>query len=834
MARDLDLALRVRTDLNRATREIKGLRRDLQRTGDTTARAARQTRGLASAWERGATGMAGARRQLIGLRGLLVGLGLAAALRGIVRATVRQEQAIAQVEARIRATGGAAGLTSRELQDMAASLQRLTTFGDEAVLEMQALLLSFREIKGDTFRDASETVLDLAVGIGTDLRSAAIQLGKALNDPIRGLDALSRSGTTFTDAQKDVIKQLAETGRVAEAQALILEEIKSQYGGAARAARDTLGGALTSLGNAWGDLLEVKDGTGELREEVDKLTSLLQDPTTVVGVQQLGAALIGAFAGALDFARALGISVARLLGDSSALEIHDLLRTHGSGRWSPGRWKAFNEDSLVEWWSNEDIDRRLAAVLSDLAERGEKLPEALVEGIRRSKVNVPAALLEAVTPVPALLVGSVKPTSQTDPPGKAQDPVVAATKETAEVERIRAAAEERIARLSLDRIALVRRAEAAQVDALARLGVERGTDAEKIEAATLAVRKAARLDIEGITREDAERGRAAYERLAAQARKATATIEAEAAALAGTYATERLAIRRWLAETLKTLEAGAKGHEGYAERVVQAHAIAVEQLKRIDREEAEQRLRTSKHWQDGVIRGLKDVAGEAEDTAAAMKSGVKSAFSGMEDALVEFVRTGKLSFSGLVDSILAQLARIAVSKSITEPLSGALEGILNDIFSPGLPGPYDGAAPGTAPLIPVHRRPLPPLRQVRHGGGIAGALGGVRRAVPPEVFAHAPRYHRGGIAGMLRPDEVPIIAQTGERILSRAETQALGQPPAIEINFENTGTPKREVDREVRFDGARAVVTIFLADLENHGAISQGLEGAYGIRRAGI
>ena len=94
---------------------------------------------------------------------------------------------------------------------MAGSLQDVTTYGDEAVLEMQALLLSFSYIRGDTFRDATEGALDLATGIGVDLRSAAIQLGKAPNDPARDLDALSRSGTTFTDAEREQIKAMAET-----------------------------------------------------------------------------------------------------------------------------------------------------------------------------------------------------------------------------------------------------------------------------------------------------------------------------------------------------------------------------------------------------------------------------------------------------------------------------------------------------------------------------------------------------------------------------------------------------------------------------------------------
>ncbi len=204
---------------------------------------------------------------------------LSRGFRAILSATVGQEQAQAQVAARLRATGGAAGYGAAELARMASALQDVTTYGDEAILEMQALLLSFREIKGDRFRDATEAVLDLSVATGQDLRSAAVELGKALNDPARGLDGLSRSGTTFSGAQKKLVKGLAETGQTARAQGVILREIRRQYGDAARAARDTFGGALEGLRNAFGDLLEGRDSLPGAREEIEKLTSALKDPS---------------------------------------------------------------------------------------------------------------------------------------------------------------------------------------------------------------------------------------------------------------------------------------------------------------------------------------------------------------------------------------------------------------------------------------------------------------------------------------------------------------------------------------------------------------------------
>ena len=202
-------------------------------------------------------------------------------LSSVVDKTVRQEQALAQVEARIRSTGGAAGYTTDELATMAANFQKATAYGDEEILELQSTLLSFRGIGRDAFEGATEATLNLAVAMRTDLRSAVLQIGKALDDPKRGLDGLSRSGTQFTDAQKEQIKALVDAGKKAEAQALVLKELETQYGNSARAARETLGGALAALGNAFGDLQEISAAsTGGIAAQLNNLTDTLSSIDT--------------------------------------------------------------------------------------------------------------------------------------------------------------------------------------------------------------------------------------------------------------------------------------------------------------------------------------------------------------------------------------------------------------------------------------------------------------------------------------------------------------------------------------------------------------------------
>jgi hypothetical protein len=169
----------------------------------------------------------------------------------------KQAQAIGQIESALKSTGGTAGLTSKELQKIASELQNISVFGDEEILQKStAQLLTFTNIAGEQFKKTQKAALDLATRLGGDLQGATIQLGKALNDPVEGLSALGRSGIQFSKDQKQLIKSLAETNRLAEAQDLILAELEKQYGGAAEAAAQLGLGPLRQLQNQFGDLLE--------------------------------------------------------------------------------------------------------------------------------------------------------------------------------------------------------------------------------------------------------------------------------------------------------------------------------------------------------------------------------------------------------------------------------------------------------------------------------------------------------------------------------------------------------------------------------------------------
>lgn len=163
-----------------------------------------------------------------------------------------QKQAVDVLNATLTATGATAWTSSRQLQEMASSLQQITNYGDETIIQMQSVLLGFKNIKGDTFEDATKAILDMATVMKMDLSSAAQAVGKALDDPINGITSLQRQGFRFSESQKAVIQSLIDAGDTAGAQKIIIDELNTTYGGAAEAAVK----ATTQIKNAWGDLQE--------------------------------------------------------------------------------------------------------------------------------------------------------------------------------------------------------------------------------------------------------------------------------------------------------------------------------------------------------------------------------------------------------------------------------------------------------------------------------------------------------------------------------------------------------------------------------------------------
>lgn len=142
----------------------------------------------------------------------------------------------------LASTHDAVGMTADQINQMVEHLQNLDGVDKDVTLQGTNMLLTFTNIGASVFPMANQAMLDMAVAMnhgsleGLDLKDTAIQLGKALDDPIQGLTALSRVGVTFTEEQKKQIKAMVDAGNTAGAQKLILKELEREFGGAAEAA----------------------------------------------------------------------------------------------------------------------------------------------------------------------------------------------------------------------------------------------------------------------------------------------------------------------------------------------------------------------------------------------------------------------------------------------------------------------------------------------------------------------------------------------------------------------------------------------------------------------
>lgn len=226
-----------------------------------------------------------------------------------VKAFSDSQKVTAQLDAVLKSTGQTAGVTRDMALDLAAGFQQVTMFEDEAILSGENMLLTFTNIGKDVFPTATQTMLDMSTALGQDLTQSAMQLGKALNDPIQGVTALRRVGVQLTDEQEALVKSFMDVGDVASAQKIILQELQREFGGSAEAAGKTFAGQLAILQNQLGEVSEsvgkvlvpvlsslvttyIMPIVNKIVEWVDKNPELvLQIAALAVGGVALGAAL---------------------------------------------------------------------------------------------------------------------------------------------------------------------------------------------------------------------------------------------------------------------------------------------------------------------------------------------------------------------------------------------------------------------------------------------------------------------------------------------------------------------------------------------------------------
>ena len=437
-------------------------------------------------------------------------------------------------------------------------------------------------------------------------------------------------------------------------------------------------------------------------------------------------------------------------------------------------------------------------ILIDMQFAGEAVSEELANQIRKLNVNVGKELL-----VPAITI------SPPDVEAPEQDAI--SRSQERENRRLNARIlkqtqqhEDRILTLRGHRIALLTEMENRALEGIEQARSQGAISEIERQKAVAAVQERYALQRAKIEIDAETSIRNAAARTAQQAaenrRQELADLAVLELSLREPYERSVASIEAWRQATLAAFEESGLAAEIYAEVV---EAVFQDRLSKAVEEFTEKQLRESRRWVDGARRALEDYENDATDAGANVERAITNSLSSMEDALVEFVQTGKLNFSSLVDSIIADFARIVIRQQILGPLSGALGGL----FGGGV-----GANSGFSPSF--------------HSGGVVGSGAQHLRAIPDAVFIGAPRYHRGGIAG-LEDNEVPAILRRGETVRTpEQELMMRTATPSVEINFVNQGTPQREQSRQVRLDPRGLVIDVVLDDLANGGPIRAGVQRA--------
>lgn len=264
--------------------EIVGDSRSLEKAFARSSKSAKRFQGDVSKTGRTGRSAFGGLGRMAGFAAGAIGTaGLVGAARAAFTEMADAQKVTAQTNAVLKSTGKAANVSAKHVDDLANSLLNVSGVDDEIIKSGENVLLTFRDIRNQAgkgnkiFDQATRATLDLSVALKKDMPSAAILVGKALNDPVKGMTALTRAGVQFTDQQKETIKSLVESGDKIGAQKIILAELTKEFGGSAKAAGDTLPGKLNilkqTLLNLGGSIANIL--TPQITKLVDKMVAWL-------------------------------------------------------------------------------------------------------------------------------------------------------------------------------------------------------------------------------------------------------------------------------------------------------------------------------------------------------------------------------------------------------------------------------------------------------------------------------------------------------------------------------------------------------------------------------
>jgi lambda family phage tail tape measure protein len=756
----------------------------------------------------------------LGPAGLAAGAALALVSVGLVsslKQAAEAERSYRRLEAVLKATGYASGLTGKEISDFAESLEETTLVSAETAMDAVAILATFRSISGDTFTRALKLAQDLSAVFGQDLRSSATQLGKALEEPVEGLNALRRVGVSFTASQRDTIKTLVETGQVAEAQKIILDTLEKQVGGAGAAEATGLTGAANRLSDSWGNLLKQIGRTPAIAGTAESALDLLARVLDRVrkGLEEK------------PFDSSEVVELTRKI-----LETEDKLAKLRQRGFGEGHPVILNQVAILEQYQ-----KRVEALIA----RGRTEVERMTADKRRAEEGRRAAEAERRAETLATqrktIDGAIEKLA--DSPAER---IAAVNRELAEtkkrLEALRAADGSNADTVD----AAIRRAEELarrKIAAIEKPAREAAARMSEADAKVLA-------DLERQILETTDKRQAFIDQAVARLSKgATPAIVAQVERLAGALYDEK----EQLEKRNKAVEEGRRLTEAHGS-ATEKFALEVEKLNKLQaagtisaetyanalRKAEKDKLAASRDWRDGAVRALRDYAEESSNAAKTAEQVMTRALRAGEDAFVQWATTGKLSGRDLFNTLAEEALRAAYRIAFAKPLGSLLENLLGSIGS-SLFGLFGSDPVGPVGDFPIETGPV----MLAHGGGVLGEDKFASRPIMSSAFAAAQRLHGGGVL----PGETPAILQRGEAVFTPGQLRALGaaiaRPPDLNliVNVDNRA-PGTEARADLRREADGMKLDIVVEQVEGRLARNIGrgeglaptLERRYGLNPA--
>lgn len=652
-----------------------------------------------------------------------------------VRQTGKAESAMAQLESVISSTGGAAGLSIIQLEKLSAELQRTSIYGDDMIKGAETRLLSYTSIVGTNFPRAMRIVLDQSARLNMSLTQSAEVIGRALDAPSKAAAALSRQGfaASFTNEIQKTIKALEAQGKTAEAQTIVMDILEESYAGAAKAARETLPGALDAAGEAFGDLFTLS--TESSRGIADAVNMLTDNIHLIPDAVQLAGVAIGLYftpavvTASAAIATKIGLLVTynALLARAAGAQAVFATAAAGVAAALPIAVLAAATYAIYEMIDGNDkaieVEKRFAAELAKTSD----LQYEYITASRTRRSEIRAHVKDNIVSYQAEQKAYIL---------MMQDYMKMSTMRLGFEELMGRARNEIFAPMGVVDYGITPGQVAAQLEGSLK-NIKAMQDMlkefDKVDSGKYSGRPSGSVD------EKAEKKR--QRDLDRVLKDIT-----ESYGLIKPYEVAVQAAETWREDTLKILRQSGGDYEKY-----------VAQVEEIFQGRLREALDKSRDPLDGLNRAVYKYVDEASNGAANVERVFNAAATGTEDALVKAF-TGASSameaFRDLASSVASDLTRMFVRENITAPL---FEGLNN--------------GKGLSSLLSFGGI----LSSIFHDGGVVGSTNAPQRLLPASTFRNAPRFHSG-----LMPDEFPAILQKGEAVIPKGAKVAGGQ--TLQVN----------------------------------------------------